>query len=95
MDLRELINHPSTTLVDVRSEFEFMAGNVEGSINIPLHEVPDRIEEFKAMPGKIILCCVSGARSGQAVAFLNMHGLDNVLNGGSWMDVNYLKYHAA
>ncbi len=95
MDLRELINQPTTTVVDVRSEFEFMAGNVEGSVNIPLHEVPERVEEFKNMPGNIVVCCVSGARSGQAVAFLQMHGVENIVNGGSWMDINYLKYNAA
>ena len=95
MDLRELVNHPETTIVDVRTPSEFMSGHVEGSVNIPLDEVPYRIEEFRTMPGQIVLCCVSGGRSGQAQAYLSMHGLDNVHNGGGWMDVNFLKYHAA
>lgn len=95
MDIREIINDPSTTLVDVRTPSEFQSGSVAGSINIPLDEVPGRIEEFKAMQGTIIVYCVSGGRSGQAAAFLGMHGVDNIYNGGGWMDVNYLKYHAA
>jgi phage shock protein E len=93
--MKEIINNPTTTLVDVRTPSEFQSGNVEGSINIPLNEVPERIDEFKAMEGTIIVYCVSGGRSGQAEAFLGMHGIENIYNGGGWMDVNYLKYHAA
>ena len=95
MDLRELINDPNTTIVDVRSRSEFMSGGVEGSLNIPLDEVPNRVEEFRAIGGNIVVCCVSGGRSAQAQAFLSMHGIDNIENGGGWMDVNYLKYRVA
>jgi phage shock protein E len=95
MDLRDIISNSSTTLVDVRTESEFQSGNVPGSINIPLHEVPERVEEFKAMSGDIIVCCVSGGRSGQAAYFLGSQGVENIYNGGGWMDVNYLKSHAA
>ena len=95
MDFRETINDPATILVDVRTEAEFQYGNVSGSINIPLNEVPNRVEEFKAMQGTIIVFCVSGARSGQAVAFLGNNGVDNIYNGGSWTEIDHLKYHAA
>jgi rhodanese-related sulfurtransferase len=95
MNIREIINDPATILVDVRTPSEFLSGNVPGSINIPLDEVPDRVEEFKAMQGTIIVCCVSGGRSGQAAAFLGMHGVNNIYNGGGWMDVSYLKSLAA
>ena len=73
-------------IVDVRSEMEFMGGNVAGSINIPLQEVPDRLDEFKAMDNPI-LCCASGNRSGQAVQFLKANGVE-CENGGGWMEVN-------
>jgi len=95
MDLRDLINDPTTTLVDVRTEYEFQSDNVGGSINNPLHEVPNRIEEFKAMEGTILVCCLSGNRSGQAASFLSMQGVENIYNVGGWMDVNNLKSHAA
>ena len=36
MNMNELINSASATIVDVRSEGEFAMGNVAGSINIPL-----------------------------------------------------------
>lgn len=76
------------TIVDVRSPMEFQGGHVAGSVNIPLQEVPDKIEEFRSMPQPLLLCCASGGRSGQATAFLQHHGVQ-CENGGGWMDVNY------
>ena len=75
------------TIIDVRTPAEFMGGHVQGSINIPLQEVPARVAEISAMPQPIVLCCASGNRSGQATVFLRQHGVD-CSNGGSWLDVN-------
>jgi len=77
------------SVVDVRSVGEFMGGNAPGSVNIPLNEVPDKVEEFKKMPQPLVLCCASGNRSGQAAAFLNSRGVE-CFNAGSWLDVNYV-----
>lgn len=74
-------------IIDVRSEVEFMGGNVAGSINIPLEEVPNRMEEIKKMENPI-LCCASGNRSGQAANYLQANGIE-CENGGGWMEVNY------
>jgi phage shock protein E len=75
------------TVVDVRTPGEFMGGHVAGSINIPLQEIQQRLDEIKSLPQPIILCCASGGRSGQATAFLKHYGVD-CENGGSWFDVN-------
>lgn len=75
-------------IIDVRTPGEFMGGNVAGSINIPLQEIPEKMEEIKKMEGPILLCCASGNRSGQATAFLRANGID-CENGGSWLDVNF------
>ena len=74
------------TIVDVRTIEEFEEGRVDGSINIPLHEVPDNVEKFKSMEQPLILCCRSGNRSGQACAYLQAQGID-CENGGSWQEV--------
>lgn len=78
-------------VIDVRSKFEFMLGKVEGSINIPLPEIPDHLEEIKAMDNPI-LCCASGHRSGQAVDFLKSEGIE-CENGGGWREVKKNKSH--
>lgn len=90
MNIEQLIADNEGTIVDVRTPGEFMGGNVAGSINIPLNEIPYRIEELKNIKPPLILCCASGNRSGQAEGFLTANGI-TCINGGSWMTVNYYK----
>jgi len=75
------------TVVDVRTVQEFNMANAAGSINIPLQEIQQRLEEIKLLDQPIILCCASGNRSGQAALFLQSYGID-CENGGSWTDVH-------
>lgn len=89
-NIQELIKQ-GAEIIDVRSPEEFMGGNVMGSKNIPLQEVPKRVDEFKSIDKPIVLCCASGNRSGMATAMLQQQGLTDVYNGGGWLDVNYLK----
>lgn len=84
--LQELIRSGQATVIDVRTPGEFIGGHVSGSLNIPLTEIPERIDELK-QHRNIILCCASGNRSGQAAAWLKQHGVA-CENGGSWLDVN-------
>lgn len=74
-------------LVDVRTPEEFSSGHVEGSVNIPLDSIPKQLAKFKGK-SHIVVFCRSGNRSGQAKAFLNQNGFDNVTNGGTWQDIN-------
>ena len=90
MTMEKIIQENLGTIVDVRSYGEFMGGNVADSINIPLNEIPERIEELKALKAPLILCCASGGRSAQAQHFLSQYGVE-CYNGGSWLDVNYYK----
>ncbi len=87
MTLQELISQ-GAKIVDVRTTGEFMGGNIAGSVNIPLNEVPERVNEFKEMGGPIILCCLSGGRSGQATGYLQSQGVE-CYNGGGWMELNF------
>lgn len=75
------------TIIDVRNDYEYEEGHIEGSINIPLHMVPLKIEEIKEMATPIVLCCKSGARSGNATEFLEQQGVV-CFNGGGWEEAN-------
>ena len=86
MNLKDLINSKDVTIVDVRTIVEFEGGSVENAINIPLDQVPNRVEELKIMQ-PMVMCCAAGIRSGQAVNYLNQRGLEGVYNGGSWQEV--------
>ena len=93
MSLEKIIEENEGTIIDVRSYGEFMGGNVLGSINIPLNEIPERVEELKKLKAPLELCCASGNRSGQAQHFLSELGIE-CYNGGGWLDVNYYKSQA-
>ena len=88
MTLEHLIKENHGTIVDVRTREEFMGGHVVSSINIPLSELEERLEEIKALPTPLILCCASGGRSAQAEDYLSQQGV-TCLNGGSWLNVNF------
>jgi phage shock protein E len=90
MDLQKLIIAGNGTVVDVRSRGEFMGGNIAESINIPLDEITNRLNEVKALDQPLILVCASGGRSGMAEQFISKEGLE-CYNGGSWLNVNYLQ----
>lgn len=70
-------------IVDVRSEAEFAYGHKDGSINIPLGVLKNRMKELDNTK-PIILCCASGSRSGLAKRTLMANGFQNVHNAGTW-----------
>jgi phage shock protein E len=75
-------------VLDVRTRAEYMGGHVAGSLNIPLLELDEHLEELKNLQKKIIVCCASGTRSSSATKYLRSQGI-TCENGGSWMDVNF------
>ncbi len=89
MNTEELIKNNEGTIVDVRTRGEYMGGSVAGAVNIPLNEIPLRMNELQEMKAPLIFCCATGNRSGQAANYVTNQGIDCV-NGGSWLEVNYL-----
>lgn len=75
------------TIVDVRTQEEFLDGHFPNAINIPLDQVAQKINEFKKMLKPIIVYCRSGNRSGIAVSILKQHGIVDALNGGGLDDL--------
>lgn len=75
------------TIIDVRTPEEFAGQHVPDSINIPLNEVAQRINEFEKLPKPIIAYCRSGNRSGMAVAILKQNGITEAVNGGGIDDM--------
>ncbi len=80
-ELKEKIDKGDTfNFLDVRNEYEYEEQNL-GAKLIPLNELPDRLDEIEAWKNEeIIVHCRSGARSGQAKAFLTANGYTNVRN---------------
>lgn len=73
-------------IIDVRSPAEFAQGHVEGSFNIPLQSLAEKLDQFDVNK-PVLLCCASGARSGVAVTILKNKGFRTVINGGPWSNL--------
>ena len=68
-------------LLDVREPFELGICQIEGNVNIPLGQLPQRLAELAAWKGKLIVSqCKSGRRSMKALETLKKHGFTNVVN---------------
>ena len=67
-------------LLDVRTDFEFRGGHVEGAVNIPVQELAQRLSEIESHKADFVaVICRSGARSGNACGMLAPSGF-NVAN---------------
>ncbi|AEB11116.1 rhodanese-like domain-containing protein [Marinithermus hydrothermalis] len=60
-------------VVDVREPFEYAMGHLPGALNIPLGQLPNRLEELPK-DRRILLVCASGNRSSAACELLLEHG---------------------
>ena len=54
--MNDLLKKENTIVVDVRNPWEFDEGHLKNAVNIPLTEIPGRIDEFKKLNGPIIFC---------------------------------------
>ena len=91
MSLQEIVKNNNARIIDVRSYLEFKMDHIEGASNIPLDQLPARLNEIeKIEKDPIIVYCRSGNRSEQALVFLRQHGVENVYNGGGIDELKYL-----
>ncbi len=77
----KIVESNNAVIIDVRTQGEWDAGHIPGAIHIPLSEVKDRLDEFKAYDGKtLVMQCHSGKRSAAAGEILLSAGYENVSN---------------
>lgn len=78
----------SPFLLDVRTEQEFAGGSVTGAVNIPLDALDKQLKKLPTdKDHAIVVFCRSGGRASNAQAILAQAGYHNVVNGGSWQNV--------
>ena len=66
-------------LLDVREPWEYDTCHIEGSVLIPMHTIPARIDDLDE--DAVIVCiCHHGMRSMQVAAFLERHGFSQLSN---------------
>ncbi|MDR2570590.1 MAG: rhodanese-like domain-containing protein [Oscillospiraceae bacterium] len=68
----------NTVLLDVRTQDEFDAYHIEGSVLIPIDELESRLSELPDKSVPIIVFCKAGIRSERAAEILSAHGYTNI-----------------
>jgi rhodanese-related sulfurtransferase len=86
VDYKELVQN-GAQIIDVRSKGEYQSGHIKGSVNIPLNELPNKLNKIKKDKA-VITCCASGMRSASAKSILSSSGFKDVHNGGGWSSLN-------
>ena len=67
-------------LLDVRTDDEWAAGRIAGSVHIPMDQLMQRMDE---LDDRVVCVCAVGARSARVAQFLNAQGREAVnLDGG-------------
>ncbi|HET7477037.1 MAG TPA: MBL fold metallo-hydrolase [Dermatophilaceae bacterium] len=76
-DLAQVRHHRKVSILDVRRSSEYDQGHLEGAVNIPLHDLPARVEQAPA--GQVWVHCATGYRAAIAASLLAAHGMNVVL----------------
>lgn len=76
---KQKLEADNTILLDVREPWEIKLASVNGSMDIPMHLIPDRISELDVNKNVVVMCH-HGGRSQQVAQYLLHHGFENVYN---------------
>ena len=71
-DLAQVRHHRRVTVLDVRRASEFTESHIDDAVNIPLHELLERLTEAPA--GEVWVHCAGGYRASIAASVLAAHG---------------------
>jgi rhodanese-related sulfurtransferase len=75
-------------VLDVREDYEWEAGHIEGALHIPMNDLPERVEELDP-DEDVYVICRSGGRSFRVAQWLvgNGYSAMNVSGGmGAWLE---------
>ncbi len=82
---KQQIDNAKPFLLDVRETGEMAKGKIEGSLNIPIRELPKMVAKLpQSKTSPILTYCQVGYRGGMSVMILRMWGYTNVrtIKGG-------------
>ncbi len=84
---RELLEQHGSAgvLLDVREPWEYAQVHVEGSVHIPMGQIPDRLAELNSAHSYVVMCH-HGGRSQQVAAYLGSRGFPEVANLAGGID---------
>src|SRR5262245_54179841 len=75
------------TLLDCREPSEVATAKIDGSVHIPMREIPARLAELAPQKaGRIVVHCHHGGRSQRVTHFLRQQGFSQVQNMSGGID---------
>jgi rhodanese-related sulfurtransferase len=74
----ELASADPPLLVDIRNPREWAAKHIDGSVNVPLNHLQERIAEIPR-DRRIAVHCAGGYRSSIAASILHQYGITNLI----------------
>jgi rhodanese-related sulfurtransferase len=83
-DAAALLKENKARLIDVRETWEFATAKIEGSVLMPMGDVPARAHQELDPDERLVVLCHHGARSLNTTVWLRNQGFENVqsLRGG-------------
>jgi rhodanese-related sulfurtransferase len=80
----ELLRENKTRFIDVREPWEFASGRIEGSLLMPMGDVPARAHQELDPDEHLVVLCHHGVRSINVTAWLRNQGFEQAqsLRGG-------------
>ncbi|WP_329001002.1 MBL fold metallo-hydrolase [Kribbella sp. NBC_00709] len=71
-DLEQVRHHREVVILDVRRTEEYDSARIRDAVNVPIHELPQRIAEVPS--GEVWVHCAAGYRASIAASFLDAAG---------------------
>jgi hydroxyacylglutathione hydrolase len=90
-DLAQVRHHREVVVLDVRRADEHDAARIDGAVNIPLHELWDRLAEVPA--GEVWVHCAGGYRASVAASMLDAAGRSLVAIDDSFDNAEHVGLH--
>jgi rhodanese-related sulfurtransferase len=78
-ELKSYLNNKNAQFIDVRTPGEYKANHIRQFKNIPLHQLPQKLNDLSKEKETFVIC-QSGMRSIQACRLLKKAGFTNVVN---------------
>ena len=72
-DLVQVRHHRQVAVLDVRRSSEYDNGHIDGAVNIPLHELLERVDQVPS--GEVWIHCAGGYRASIGASVLAAHGV--------------------
>ena len=78
-ELAAYLQNSEPLLIDVREPWEFEICHINGSINIPMAQIPQHLQTIREVP-ECVMICHHGVRSMHVIQYLQQQKFEHLIN---------------